>query len=160
MPDSSGIGDGWSGSVSYGLEIRVVDACTDGNQTVLHFETELDPQVWGLTALDFPPTGRVYFETSTILLENGELFSGISGGSRDGPWFDSTENRAKARYTLSHPEAASLSSSFELTAEVTLLDLPSTYRPPAMPLPVQLLEGGILLIPVQLHLPVTMTMCR
>lgn len=144
----------------YGISVAITNACSDEYRTVVQMLAELDPAVWGLSREDFPPLGNVYFDTSTVLLEDGQAFSGIAGGARHGPWFDEEDQLAKVSSTLIHPEPASAASAFELIAEVTLLNLPDEYRPPLGLGRIDIVEIGVIVIPVQFQLPVTMASCQ
>ncbi len=143
---------------THGVAVTLIHACSDGTRTILRIRTDLDSKYWGLRASDFSPLGKVYFETSTIFLQNGQLFSSTSSGKRDGPVFNLFEQLAQAEQTFIYPTTPSPNSQFELKAEVTLANLPPSYKPPATG--IAFVEPGIIAIPTQFTLPVTIDVCR
>jgi hypothetical protein len=143
---------------THGVAVTLINACSDGTRTILRIRTDLDPQYWGLSASDFSPVGKVYFETSTVFLQNGQLFSSTSSGKRDGPFFNLFDQLAQAEHTFVYPATPSPNSKFELKAEVTLANLPPSYKPPATG--IAFVEPGIIIVPTQFTLPVTIDVCR
>lgn len=145
-------------NATYGVTVKVIDACSDGIRTTLHLQTELDTKYWGLNASDFDPLGDVYFETSTVFLENGQLFSSTSSGERAGPFFDLLSQMARADQKFVYPAVPSPNSQFMLRAEVTLANLPSNYKPPTAG--VTFIAPDTITIPAQFNLPVIMSACK
>lgn len=143
---------------THGVAVTLINACSDGIRTVLRIRTDLDLNYWGLTASHFSPLGSVYFETSTVFLQNGLLFSSTSSGKSDGPFFNLLEQVAQVEQTFIYPGVPSPNSTFELKAEVTLANLPSDYTPPATG--IAFVEPGIIAIPTHFVLPVTIEPCR
>lgn len=144
-------------NATYGVTVGVIDSCSDGIKTTLRLQTELDLNYWGLKSTDFGPLGDVYFETSTVFFENGQLFSSTSSGERVGPFFNPLLPVARADQTFIYPEVPSAYSQFMLNAEVTLTNLPSNYRPPTT---ITFTAPGMIVIPTQFNLPVSVSACR
>jgi hypothetical protein len=141
------------------VTVEVLSACSDGNQTVVQLQTELDTRYWKLNDVDFGPTRGVYFETATVLLENGELFSSNSSGERSQVEFNQINQVARVRQTDIYPRAPSPNSQLLLKAEVTLLNLSPIYKPPDSATPIAFAEPGLIVVPLQFHLPVVIVNC-
>ena len=140
-----------------GISVAIVGACSDGGNTILHLETTLDSNYWQLTEEDFYPVGKTYFETAIVLFENEILYSSFSSGKRDEPQFDPQNQTLTVSQTFVFPQVPIPDSKFRLTAQVTLLDLPSNFLPPT---PMDFLEPGIVEIPKQFETTFDMTPCK
>ena len=141
---------------TYGITVTAKALCTDGTNTTLYLETNLDLNLWQLNEKDFHPLGKTYFETGIVFLENGEMFSMYSSGHRDEPIFNSQNNIASTIQTFVFPKTPSENSTFTIKAKVSLLDLPTTYAPPVK---MDFLEPGIIEIPMEYVASATMGVC-
>ena len=141
---------------TYGITVTAKALCTDGTNTTLYLETNLDSNLWQLNEKDFHPLGKTYFETGILFLENGEMFSMYSSGHRDEPIFNSQNNIASTIQTFVFPKTPSENSTFTIKAKVSLLDLPTTYAPPVK---MDFLEPGIIEIPMEYVASATMGVC-
>ncbi len=142
--------------IAYGITVRAKALCTDGTNTTLYLETNLDSSLWQLNEKDFYPLGKTYFETSILFLENGEMFSMYSNGKRDDPTFNSENNVVSTIQTFVFPKTPSENSTFTIKAKVSLHDLPATYTPPVK---MDFLEPGIIEIPMEYLAPATIEEC-
>jgi hypothetical protein len=142
------------------VEVEVLKACSDGNQTVVQIQTTLDSHYWKLNASDFEPVRGVDFETGTVLLETGVLFSSTSSGERSPVEFNPLNQVARVLQTQTYPQVPSPNAQFLLKAEVTLLNLPPTYLPPDSDTPIAFADPGIIVVPIQFQLPVEIVTCR
>jgi hypothetical protein len=124
----------------------------------VRIRTDLDSHFWGLKASDFSPLGKVYFETSTVFLQNGQLFSSTSSGKRNEPVFNLLSQRVQTEQIFVYPAAPSPNATFELRAQVTLGGLPPGYMPPAAGLTFP--GPDVIAIPTQFTLPVRLQGCR
>ena len=141
---------------SYGITVTAKALCTDGASTTLYLETNLDSTLWQLSEKDFYPSGKTYFETSILFLENDEMFSMYSSGKRDDPVFNSQDSIVSTTQTFIFPKTPSSNSKFTIKAKVSLHDLPSTYTPPVA---MDFLEPGIIEIPMEYVTSATIGAC-
>jgi len=141
---------------AYGITVTAKALCTDGANTTLYLETNLDSSLWQLNEKDFYPLGKTYFETSILFLENGEMFSMYSSGKRDDPTFNSQNNMVSTIQTFIFPKTPSENSTFTIKAKVSLHDLPTTYAPPVE---MDFLEPGIIEIPMEYAASATIGEC-
>jgi hypothetical protein len=137
--------------------VSVVDAYAQVNSVTVELKTELDLAYWGLTAFDFYPTGKVYYETSTSLLDHGSVFASSSSGHRVGPSVNVLTGIAEAEHTVTYLARPPANPQLVLSAEVRLMNLPEGYRPPAALGVIPLEEPGIMLLPVQFTLPILLS---
>ena len=140
----------------YGITVSAKSLCSDGVNTKLVLQTDLDPQFWQLSENDFSPTGKTYFETSILFLENNEMYSTSSSGKRDEPVFDSQNKIVSTTQTFVFPKTPLPKSEFTLKADVTLADLPESYISPAG---ISFLEPGIIEVPMEYDLSPTLSEC-
>lgn len=131
---------------TYGIMVTAKALCTDGTNTTLYLETNLDSNLWQLSKKDFYPLGKTYFETSILFLENGDMFSIYSSGKRDDSTFNSQNNVVSTIQTFVFPKTPLANSAFTIKAKVSLHDLPSTYTPPVA---MDFLEPGFIEIPME-----------
>jgi len=141
---------------AYGITVLAKALCTDGTNTTLYLETNLDSSLWQLNEKDFYPLGKTYFETSILFLENGEMFSMYSSGKRDDPIFNSQNKVVSTTQTFIFPKTLSANSTFTIKAKVTLLELPTTYAPPVK---MDFLESGIIEVPMEYVASATIGEC-
>ena len=141
---------------AHGIQVAVESLCSDGINTTLILQTDLNPAFWRLSENDFYPTGRTYYETSILLLENNEMYSSISSGKREEPVFDSEHNSISTIQTFVFPKAPLPNSLFTVKANVTLGDLPESYTPPAG---MSFMEPGIIKVPIEYVTPATLSEC-
>ena len=141
---------------TYGITVTAKALCTDGVNTTLYLETNLDSNLWQLIEKDFYPSGKTYFEISILFFENNEMFSMYSSGKRDDPIFNSQNNIVSTIQTFIFPKTPSLNSTFIIEANVSLHDLPSAYTPPVT---TDFLEPGIIEIPTEYVTPATIGTC-
>lgn len=141
---------------AYGITVLAKALCTDGTNTTLYLETNLDSSLWLLNEKGFYPLGKTYFETSILFLENGEMFSMYSSGKRDDPIFNSQNKVVSTTQTFIFPETPLANSTFTIKAKVTLLDLPTTYVPPVK---MDFLESGIIEVPMEYVASATIGEC-
>jgi hypothetical protein len=141
---------------AFGIAITATFLCSDGVNTTLYLQTDLDSKLWQLRENDFYPKGKTYFETSILFLENGEQFSMYSSGKRDDPIFNSRNDIVRTMQTFVFPKSPSPNSEFAVKAKVSLHDLPSTYTPPAA---IDFLEPGIIEIPMEYVTSATIGEC-
>ena len=141
---------------TYGITVTAKALCTDGTNTTLYLETNLDSSLWQLNEKDFYPLGKTYFETSILFLANGEMFSMYSSGKRDDPTFNSQNNVVSTIQTFVFPKTPSANSAFTIKAKVSLHDLPAIYAPPVK---MDFLEPGIIEIPMEYLASATIGEC-
>ncbi len=141
---------------TYGITVIAKALCTDGTNTTLYLETNLDSSLWQLNEKDFYPLEKTYFETSILFLENGEMFSMYSSGKRDDPLFNSQNKVVSTIQTFVFPKTPSANSTFTIKAKVSLHDLPATYAPPVK---MDFLESGIIEIPMEYLVSATIGEC-
>ena len=141
---------------TYGITVTAKALCTDGTNTTLYLETNLDSSLWQLNEKDFYPLGKTYFETSILFLENGEMFSMYSSGKRDDPIFNSQNTIVSTIQTFIFPKIPSANSTFTIKAKVSLHDLPATYAPPVK---MDFLEPGIIEVPMEYVASATIAEC-
>jgi len=140
----------------FGITVTAKALCTDGTNTTLYLETNLDSSLWQLSEKDFYPLGKTYFETSILFLENGEMFSMYSSGKRDDPTFNLQNNIVSTIQTFVFPKTPSANSTFTIKAKVSLHDLPATYAPPVK---MDFLEPGIIEVPIEYLASATIGKC-
>jgi DNA-binding CsgD family transcriptional regulator len=133
-------------TTTYGITVTAKSLCTDGMNTILYLDTILDSNLWKLSQTDFFPIGKTYFETSINFLENDIPFSDFSSGKRDDPIFNTQNNMVSTIQLFVFPKTPLPNSTFTIEAKVALLDLPSTFIPP---IPMDFLEPGIIVIPLE-----------
>jgi hypothetical protein len=141
---------------TYGIDVDAKSLCSDGINTTLILQTELDPEFWQLSETDFYPNGKVYFETSILFLENNEMYSTVSSGKRDDPVFDFQNHSVSTIQTFVFPKQPMPNSEFTIKANVTLGDLPGSYIPPAG---VSLKEPGVIKVPIEYVASATLNQC-
>lgn len=139
-----------------GITVTTTSFCSDGTNSTLFLETELDTNLWKLDEKDFFPLGKTYFETRIVLPENEVLFSTSSSGQRDDPVYHPSDGLVSTKQTFVFPKTAQPTAVYLATAQGSLLDLPLTYTSPAE---MELLEPGVLEIPVKFIVPVTLGGC-
>lgn len=141
----------------YGARVNLVDACTDGVNTVLRIRTELDAIYWQIEASDLSPMGEVNFETAIAVFENGQLFASESFVERSDPEFDPLRQVAWVDQKFHEYAVPSSSAQYMLKAEVSLSNLPSDYRLPAPDL--RFSGPGFITIPAIFNIPFSIDNC-
>ena len=141
---------------AYGITVTAKALCTNGTNTMLYLETDLDSSLWQLSEKDFYPLGKTYYETSILFLENDEMFSMNSSGKRDDPTFNSQNNVVTTTQTFVFPKTPSANSTFTIKAKVSLIDLPATFTPPVE---MDFLEPGFIEIPMEYVASATIGEC-
>lgn len=139
---------------AYGISVAVKSLCSDGVQTTLVLQTDLNPKFWYLNETDFYPRGKTYYETSISLLENDQMYSNVSSGKRDDPLVEA--QNVSTIQTFVFPKTPLSNSEFTIKAKVTLGDLPQAYTPPAG---VDFMETGIIEIPMEYVVSATLGEC-
>jgi hypothetical protein len=141
---------------TYGIKVSAKSLCSDGVNTTLVLQTDLDPQFWQLSENDFSPTGKTYFETSILFLENNEMYSTSSSGKRDEPVFDSQNKIVSTTQTFVFPKTPLPNSEFIAKADVTLAALPESFVPPAG---ISFIEPGMIKVPIEYVTSATIGEC-
>jgi hypothetical protein len=131
---------------TYGFKIVAKSLCLDGMNTTLVLQTDLNPQFWQLSESEFSPQGKTYYETSISFLENNELYSSVSSGTREEPVFDPQTQNVSTIQTFVFPQLPLPDSKFTINAKVTLSNLPESYVPPTG---VNFMEPGMIEIPME-----------
>jgi len=140
----------------YGVSVVASSLCSDGIKTTLVLQTDLDAEFWQLSADHVYPRGKTYVETSIIFLENDELYSTSSSGTRDDPVFDPQSRKVSTVQAFVFPRSPLPDSEFTVRARVYLNDLPAAYTPPAG---VSFVEPGIIEVPVEYAIFPTLRGC-
>jgi len=140
----------------YGIRLTAKSLCSDGKNTILSLQTDLDSEFWQFSENDFYPKSKTYFETSVLFLENNEMYSTVSSGKRENPVFDLQNNIVSTMQTFVFPKTPLLDTEFTVKAKVFLGDLPSTYTPP---LGVSFLEPGAIEIPMEYVTSASLSAC-
>ena len=140
----------------FGVTVSAKSLCSDGVKTVLTMQTDLNPIQWKLAREDFFPQGKTYFETSILLLENGLPYGTTMSGFRNEPEYDFLTGKVRTKYVYEIPEVPQPGSVFSLKANVSLIELPPGYMPPA---PLEPAQGGYLPIPMDYEVPIQLAPC-
>jgi hypothetical protein len=141
---------------AFGIAITATSLCSDGVNTTLYLQIDLDSKLWQLSESDFYPKGKTYFETSISFLENDKDFSMYSSGKRDDPIFNSQNYMVSTVQTFVFPKTPLPNSKFTVKAKVSLHNLPPTYSPPVA---MDFLEPGIIEIPMWYVILATIGKC-
>ena len=141
---------------TYGISVAAKSLCSDGVNTTLILQTDLNPEFWQLSENDFYPKGKTYYETSILFLENNEMYSMVSSGERDDPVFNSQNNSVSTIQTFVFPKTPLPNSEFTIKANVTLGDFPEAYT---LPTGVSLMEHRVIEIPMEYVASATLSEC-
>lgn len=141
---------------TFGVTVSAKSLCSDGVKTILTMQTDLNPILWKLAREDFVPQGKTYIETSILLLENGIPYGTTMSGFRDEPEFDFLTGKVRTTYVYEIPKVPQPGSVFSLKANISLIELPPGYTPPA---PLDPAQGGYLPIPMDYEVPVQLRPC-
>jgi hypothetical protein len=139
---------------TYGINVVAKALCSDGVNTTLILQTDLNPQYWQLSESDFYPQGKTYYETSILFFENDEMFSNVSSGKRDEPVVDS--QNVSTTQTFVFPKTPLSNSDFTVRAKVTFADLPESFTPPSG---MSFMEPGIIEIPMEYVASASLSEC-
>lgn len=138
-----------------GVNIELLQVCTDGVGTYILIRTDLDMVFWGLSDHDLQ-IGGAFFETSLGFYENDRIFSSTSSGARYEMEIDLDRQIASTEQSFTFPQGASLNGQYSITAFVNLLDFPPNYQPP---IDIQEMGQGVMIVPMEFKFPVMMQNC-
>ena len=108
---------------SGGVTIKVTEACTDGSSTFIQLETAVTQEEWQSASSQFPNPESVFFETAITLMQDGELFSPTSSGSRSGPILDEQGRFTSISQEFRFPGSPSPATPMSIDAEVSYSDM-------------------------------------